>query len=62
MVSTLCGIPKIKVNGTKEDWTLLKDSFNRLASQLDMKWWAIGLNPILDEFINIFDGKISRPR
>lgn len=59
MVSTLCGIPKIKVNGTKEDWTLLKDSFNRLASQLDMKWWAIGLNPILDEFINIFDGKIN---
>ncbi|SHK93124.1 DUF4419 domain-containing protein [Fibrobacter sp. UWB12] len=58
-VSTLCGIPKIKVNGTKEDWALLKDSFNRLASQLDMKWWADGLNPILDEFINIYDGKIN---
>ena len=58
-VTTLCGIPKIKVNGTKEDWTLLKDSFNRLASQLDMKWWADGLNPILDEFINIYDGKIN---
>ena len=58
-VYSLCGIPKIKVNGTKEDWILLKDSFNRLASQLDMKWWANGLNPILDEFINIFDGKIN---
>ena len=58
-VYTLCGIPKIKVNGTKEDWALLKDSFNRLASQLDMKWWADGLNPILDEFINIYDGKIN---
>ena len=58
-VTTLCGIPKIKVNGTKEDWTLLKDSFNRLASQLDMKWWADGLNPILDEFINIYDDKIN---
>ena len=58
-VYTLCGIPKIKVNGTKEDWTLLKDSFNRLASQLNMKWWANGLNPVLDEFINIFDGKIN---
>lgn len=58
-VTTLCGIPKIKVNGTKEDWALLKDSFNRLALQLNMKWWADGLNPILDEFINIYDGKIN---
>ena len=54
-----CGIPKIKVNGTKLDWSLLKDSFNKLASRLDLEWWAKELNPILDEFINIFDGKID---
>ena len=59
LVSTLCGIPKIKINGKKEDWILLKDSFNRLASRLDMDWWAVGLNPVLDEFINVFDGKIN---
>ena len=59
VVSTLCGIPKIKINGKKEDWVLLKDSFNRLASRLDMDWWAVGLNPVLDEFINVFDGKIN---
>ena len=58
-VYTLCGIPKIKVNGTKDDWMLLRDSFNRLAEQLDMKWWANALNPVLDEFVNIFDGKIN---
>ena len=58
-VWTTCGIPKIKVNGTKDDWILLKDSFNKLALQLNMKWWAKGLNPVLDEFINIFDGKIN---
>ena len=58
-VYTLCGIPKIKVNGTKDDWMLLKDSFNRLAEQLDMKWWANALNPVLDEFVNTFDGKIN---
>ncbi len=58
-VTTLCGIPKIKINGKKEDWVLLKDSFNRLASRLDMDWWAVGLNPVLDEFINVFDGKIN---
>ena len=54
-----CGIPKIKVNGTKLDWSLLKDSFNKLASRLDLEWWAKELNPILDEFVNIFDGKID---
>lgn len=59
LVSTFCGIPKIKINGKKEDWILLKDSFNRLASRLDMDWWAVGLNPVLDEFINVFDGKIN---
>ena len=59
VVSTLCGIPKIKINGKKEDWVLLKDAFNRLASRLDMDWWAVGLNPVLDEFINVFDGKIN---
>ena len=58
-VRTTCGIPKIKVKGTKEDWILLKDSFNKLAVQLNMKWWAKGLNPVLDEFIKVFDGKIN---
>ena len=58
-LTTGCGIPKIKVNGTKLDWSLLKDSFNKLASRLDLEWWAKELNPILDEFINIFDGKIN---
>ena len=54
-----CGIPKIKVNGTKLDWSLLKDSFNKLASRLDLEWWSKELNPVLDEFINIFEGKIN---
>ena len=58
-LTTGCGIPKIKVNGTKLDWSLLKDSFNKLASRLDLEWWSKELNPILDEFINIFDGKIN---
>ena len=54
-----CGIPQIKVNGTKLDWSLLKDSFNKLASRLNLEWWVKELNPILDEFINVFDGKIN---
>ena len=56
---TLCGIPKIKINGTKEDWLLLRDSFNKLATRLDMEWWSQQLNPILDEFVKAFDGQSS---
>ena len=56
---TLCGIPQIRINGTKEDWSLLKDSFNKLASRLDMEWWSQQLNPILDEFVKAFDGNSS---
>ena len=56
-VYTLCGIPKIKIKGTRQDWVLLKDVFNKLASRLDMEWWSEQLNPILDEFANAFDGK-----
>ena len=56
---TLCGIPKIKINGTKEDWSLLKDSFNKLATRIDMEWWSQQLNPILDEFVKAFDGNSS---
>lgn len=56
---TLCGIPKIKINGTKEDWSLLKDSFNKLATRIDMEWWSQQLNPILDEFVKAFDGQSS---
>ena len=56
---TFCGIPQIRINGTKEDWSLLKDSFNKLATRLDMEWWSQQLNPILDEFVKAFDGNSS---
>ena len=56
-VYTLCGIPRIKIEGTRQDWLLLKEAFNKLASRLDMEWWSEQLNPILDEFANAFDGK-----
>ena len=54
-----CGISLIKVNRTKVDWRLRRDSFNKLASRLNLEWWVKELNPILDEFINVFDGKIN---
>lgn len=31
-VYTMCGIPKIKIKGTKEDWIKLKNAYNQLAA------------------------------
>lgn len=58
-VHTLCGIPSIKINGTKADWNLLKEQFNQLAQKLEMTWWSNNVNPILDEFIRAFDNNTN---
>ncbi|WP_173473769.1 DUF4419 domain-containing protein [Fibrobacter succinogenes] len=56
---TMCGIPKIFIKGTKEDWEKLKSTFDNLANILDMPWWAEQIDPILKEFVNTFDKKYN---
>lgn len=58
-VYTLCGIPSIKINGTKADWNLLKERFNMLAQKLEMTWWSNNVNPVLDEFIRAFENNTN---
>lgn len=53
---TLCGIPKITLLGTVEDWKLIKAKTLVLA-EFDCKWWIDALVPIIDNFINAFSGK-----
>lgn len=58
-IKTLCGIPKMVIKGKKKDWENLKAHFNMIAKELDMPWWAEQVNPILDEFVNVYDKKID---
>ena len=58
-VTTMCGIPQIYIKGKKQDWQKLKDTFDKLASILDMSWWAEQIDPILNEFVNAFDKKYN---
>ena len=64
-VVTACGIPKIRLDGTREDWVALRDRAEKLA-----KWMMSGHShgdlwvqdiviPILNEFIDAYDGKIN---
>ena len=58
-VMTLCGIPQIFIKGNRQDWQKLKNSFDNLATILDMSWWAEQIGPILNEFIQTFDKKFN---
>lgn len=58
---TLCGIPEIRLSGEKNDWERIKSRANELVKILpEFKEWAVGLNEILDNFINTFDDKIDK--
>jgi Domain of unknown function (DUF4419) len=57
---TMCGIPSVTLDGTKEDWL---DIQNRL-SKLDefgesTKLWSTMLKPIISKFIAAFDGEVD---
>ena len=60
-LNTLCGIPEIRVAGTKEDWELIKTKANNIAKLIpELDIWINGsLNEILDHFINSFDDVID---
>lgn len=56
-VSTLCGIPEIRVKGNKQDWVKLKNQFKILANSIDMDWWFKQVSPNIDKIIAIYDGE-----
>ncbi len=49
-VQTLCGIPRITLEGTSDDWQRLAERTEEL-SRFGLKWWTEPLRPILAEFV-----------
>jgi hypothetical protein len=59
-VSTLCGIPEIRVAGTKQDWLNIKSKTKSLFDLMpEFSSLMISLNEILNNFIDVFDDKID---
>ncbi|XP_070532206.1 uncharacterized protein [Ptychodera flava] len=56
---TLCGIPSITLEGTKEDWVAVRDKAEQLE-QYDLKRWTKQLLPVLDQFVNASSGNIDK--
>ena len=51
-----CGIPKVTLTGTVDDWVLLKTQAEKLIAYADLAWWIPYIVPILEEFVNFMKG------
>ena len=52
---TDCGISKVKLLGTIEDWKHLREATGKL-DEYGLDWWTKGLIDIFDNIIATFDG------
>ena len=63
MCFTRCGFPEITLAGKKQDWEKLKAKTEQLLeTKVDKQFgdeWGKALIPVLDRFIDAFDGKID---
>ena len=57
---TACGIPEIRLLGTRNDWVMLKEKMNGLVGLIDeFATWQQSLNELLQKFIDVFDQNID---
>ena len=54
----ICGIPRITVTGSLQDWQRMRERVEVLAT-FGLEWWVSRLRPILDEFIRAVEGRPS---
>ena len=55
----VCGIPKITIEGTPEDWKRIRDRVEVVATY-GLEWWVSRLRTILDEFVAAAEGRANR--
>lgn len=55
VVTTICGIPRITLEGSSEDWRNVLQRAQMLK-RFDMDWWLEILHPLLEQFINAKEG------
>jgi hypothetical protein len=56
---SVCGIPKITIEGTVADWQRIRSRVEVLAT-FGLEWWVARLRPILDEFVLAAEGRPTR--
>eukprot|EP01098_Paradermamoeba_levis_P003906 TRINITY_DN1726_c0_g1_i1.p1 TRINITY_DN1726_c0_g1~~TRINITY_DN1726_c0_g1_i1.p1 ORF type:complete len:423 (-),score=73.85 TRINITY_DN1726_c0_g1_i1:123-1391(-) len=61
-MSTLCGIPWIELQGTEDDWKVLRERAKHMCSLMMPdagKGWLSCLEPVLNEFVNSYQGQVN---
>jgi hypothetical protein len=58
-VECICGIPRVTLLGTPEDWRAIRRRIDVMA-ELDLEWWTSSLIPIADELIRASEGQPDR--
>ncbi|GBB91084.1 hypothetical protein RclHR1_01820013 [Rhizophagus clarus] len=57
---TLCGIPKITLEGTLEDWTKLQEKVIQLRQlDLGMDFWLDRLDPVIWKLVETYKGEVD---
>jgi uncharacterized protein DUF4419 len=59
IMNCVCGIPKIKIEGSLDDWQRIRARIEVIETY-DLGWWVTRLRPILDEFVLAADGHPTR--
>ncbi len=55
----ICGIPKVTLTGSPEDWQRIRDRVEVLET-FDLGWWISRLRPILNQFVQTANGQPNR--
>ncbi|MEO1514739.1 MAG: DUF4419 domain-containing protein [Bacteroidota bacterium] len=58
-VTIVCGIPSITVEGSPEDWAMIKARLNQL-DRYGLEWWTDQLRPVIDEMEKAASGTVNR--
>ena len=59
VVCSRCGIPKIYIVGTTEDYIAILDNAKRIGIECDLRWWTDKLCTRLEQFVEAKQGNID---
>jgi hypothetical protein len=57
LMRTCCGIPEVTLEGTAEDWALIRDKVESLKSKYGLEWWLKELYPVVSGMADCASGK-----
>jgi hypothetical protein len=57
-VTTMCHIPIITLNGTVQDWEIIRDKVNSFDA-FGLSWWTDYLKPVLDKLVETAKGNVD---